>query len=209
MSLEWRHNGLDGVSNHQPHDCLLSRSFMHRSKNTSKLRITGLWVGNSPVTNEFLAQRASNTQNVSVWWCHRVMLSNTHILVSNYFKYSNIINIQLKTKEFVYNFLSSSKLMPVSIKYSIFIDQCIGYHALNSHTWKYHNMRTTWDPPVTSGFPSQRATNAIFVCMMISLHRNALHSTGPLCWNPSEAAGLHNFVVGQLTIYNYISSWIS
>ena len=25
--LQWRHNGRDGVSNHQPHDCLLLRLF--------------------------------------------------------------------------------------------------------------------------------------------------------------------------------------
>ena len=33
--LLWRHNGWDGVSNHQPHDCLLNRLFRHRSKKTS------------------------------------------------------------------------------------------------------------------------------------------------------------------------------
>ena len=27
-------------------------------------------MGNSPVTGEFPAQRASNAQNVSIWWCH-------------------------------------------------------------------------------------------------------------------------------------------
>ena len=26
-TLQWRHNGRDGVSNHQPHDCLLDRLF--------------------------------------------------------------------------------------------------------------------------------------------------------------------------------------
>ena len=36
-------------------------------KDTSKLRVTGLYVGNSPVTNEFPAQRASNEENVSIW----------------------------------------------------------------------------------------------------------------------------------------------
>ena len=35
-TLLWRHNGCDGVWNHQPHDCLLSRSFRRRSKKTSK-----------------------------------------------------------------------------------------------------------------------------------------------------------------------------
>ena len=47
-SLLWRHNGREGVSNHQPHECLLNRSFMRRSKKTSKLRVTGLCAGNSP-----------------------------------------------------------------------------------------------------------------------------------------------------------------
>ena len=39
---------------------------------TSKLRVTGLWVGNSPGTGEFPAQMASNAENVSIWWRHHV-----------------------------------------------------------------------------------------------------------------------------------------
>ena len=46
--LQWRHLDHDSVSNHQPHDCLLNRLFRRRSKKTSKLRVTGLCVGNSP-----------------------------------------------------------------------------------------------------------------------------------------------------------------
>ena len=65
-SLEWRHNGRDCVSKHQPHDCLLNRLFR-----PSKLRVTGICVGNSPVTGEFPA-RASNAENVSIWWRHHV-----------------------------------------------------------------------------------------------------------------------------------------
>ena len=48
VSLQWRHNDYDGVSNHQRHGCLLNRLFRRRSKKTSKLRVTGLCVGNSP-----------------------------------------------------------------------------------------------------------------------------------------------------------------
>ena len=33
-------------------------------------RVTGLCAGNSPVTGEFHAQRASNAENVSIWWRH-------------------------------------------------------------------------------------------------------------------------------------------
>ena len=47
-TLRWRHNDHDSVSNHQPHGCLLNRLFRRRSKKTSKLRVTGLCVGNSP-----------------------------------------------------------------------------------------------------------------------------------------------------------------
>ena len=66
----WRHNGHNGVSNHQPHDCLLNRLFRPRSKKTSKLRITGLCAGNSPGTFEFPPQMAINAENVSIWWRH-------------------------------------------------------------------------------------------------------------------------------------------
>ena len=41
MPLQWRHNGRDSVSNHQPHDCVLNRLFRRRSEKTSKLRVTG------------------------------------------------------------------------------------------------------------------------------------------------------------------------
>ena len=65
-TLQWRHNGCDGVSDHQLHDCLLNRLFRRRSKKTSKLRVTGLCAGNSPGTGEFHAQMASNAANVSI-----------------------------------------------------------------------------------------------------------------------------------------------
>ena len=69
-ALRWRHNELDGVSDHQPYHCLLKRLIRRRSKKTPKLRITGLCVGNSPVPGELLAQMASNAENVSIWWRH-------------------------------------------------------------------------------------------------------------------------------------------
>ena len=44
--------------------------FRRRSKKASKIRVTGLCAGNSPVTGEFPAQMASNAENVSIWWRH-------------------------------------------------------------------------------------------------------------------------------------------
>ena len=35
IASQWRHNNLDGVSNHQPQDCLLNHVFTRRSKKTS------------------------------------------------------------------------------------------------------------------------------------------------------------------------------
>ena len=61
-SQQWRHNGRDIVSNHQPHHCLLNRLFRGRSKKTSKLRVTGLCAGNSPGTGEFPAQMGSKAE---------------------------------------------------------------------------------------------------------------------------------------------------
>ena len=72
IPLQWRHNGRDGVWSRQPHHCLLNRLFGRRSKKTSKLRVTGLCVVNSPVNGEFPTQMASNAKNVSSWWRHHV-----------------------------------------------------------------------------------------------------------------------------------------
>ena len=71
--LQWRHNGHDGVANHQPYHCLLHRLFRCRSHKTSKFRVTGLFVENSPVTGEFHAQMASNAENVSICWRHHAV----------------------------------------------------------------------------------------------------------------------------------------
>ena len=107
-TLPWRHNGRDGVSNHQPHHCLLNGLFRRRSKKTSKLRVTGLCAGNSPVTGEFPAQMASNAENVSIWWRHHepvfewwkvtraiCLTRYPHDYALNGFNFSNIIAVSL------------------------------------------------------------------------------------------------------------------
>ena len=47
IPLHWRYNDHDGVSNHQPHGCY-STVYSDADKKKSKLRVTGLCVGNSP-----------------------------------------------------------------------------------------------------------------------------------------------------------------
>ena len=85
---KWRHNGRDGVSNHQPHDCLHNRLFRRRSKKTSKLRVIGLCVGNSPGPGEFPAQMTSNAETVFIWWRHHAVVAKgiwiTWIMTTNF-----------------------------------------------------------------------------------------------------------------------------
>ena len=64
----------DGVSNHQPHLCLPNHLFRCRSKKTSKLRVTGLCVGNSPVTGEFPSQ-------MTIWWRHQLFPTHDVIVI--------------------------------------------------------------------------------------------------------------------------------
>ena len=64
-----------GQHNHQPRRCLLDRLFRCRSRKTSKLRVTGLCAGISPVPGGFFAQRASKAEDVSIWWRHHDIFS--------------------------------------------------------------------------------------------------------------------------------------
>ena len=86
-SLQWRHNVRDGVSNNQPYDYLRNRLFKARIKENIKTTPTGVCEGNSPVTCEFPAQRASNAETVSIWWRHHVSTSSpmNKILGWNFF----------------------------------------------------------------------------------------------------------------------------
>ena len=69
-TLQWRHNECDGISNHQPHDCLFNRLFRRRSKKTPNSPVN--W---GHITGEFPAQRASNAENISISWRHHKNLS--------------------------------------------------------------------------------------------------------------------------------------
>ena len=90
-TLQWRHNGHDDVSDHQPYDCLLNRLFRRRWKKASKLRVSGLCEGDSLVTGEYPAQRASNLENVSIWWRHH---EEIHMFVLHLFCFSYLIEAE-------------------------------------------------------------------------------------------------------------------
>ena len=95
-TLLWRHNRQDGVSNHQHHDCLFNRSFRRTSKKTSKLRVTDLCEGNSPMTGEFPTQRASNEENLSIWWRHYDWQKKPHITITAAVPTWTLLYVRLK-----------------------------------------------------------------------------------------------------------------
>ena len=68
VSLQWRHNGRDGVSNHQPYHCLL-QPFI-RAQIKENIKAPRHW----PLCGEFTAQMASNAENVSIWLRRHVIL---------------------------------------------------------------------------------------------------------------------------------------
>ena len=74
ISLQWRHDERDGVPSHRRLAFLRNRLLRRRSKKTSKLRVTGFCEGNPQVAGGFPSQRASNAENVSIWWRHHVDL---------------------------------------------------------------------------------------------------------------------------------------
>ena len=59
--LQWRHNELARVSNHQPHDCLLNRLFKRRSKNIKKIK-----------------EHQSSASLAFVWGIHWWPVNSTH-----------------------------------------------------------------------------------------------------------------------------------
>ena len=86
--FQWRYNEQDGVSNHQRRACLLNRLFRRRSRKTSRLRVTGLFAENSPMAGESPAQRASNAENISIWWRHHAeccWITSTNEIFRTYF----------------------------------------------------------------------------------------------------------------------------
>ena len=108
--LQWRHMGTIAsqiTSSRLCTHCL----FRRRSKKTSKLRVTGLCEGNSPVTGDFPAQMASNAENVSIWWRHHAVAEGINIL--HVYEFCSKINNQ------TFNMLTGNTFQQWNGKYSI------------------------------------------------------------------------------------------
>ena len=174
FSLLWRHNGRDGISNHQPHDCLLNSLFRRRSKKISKLRVTGLCARNSPVTGEFPAQTASCAKRFSFddvimeWFhlsCHRKMHANLFcfhcFLCSVTSRVAGLMSCICSTR-----FPWRLHAIEIFSRYWLFVGR---------------------NPPTTVGFSPQRAINAEFWGFFCSLSEKTDTETIelPMIWNVS------------------------
>ena len=105
---------------------------------TSKLRVTGLCEENSSVTGEFPAQRASNAENVSIWWRHHVKLHNAYAQTigtsPGYYEHTEYINL-LWILDMLQNlnhilipniiiYIYISKILNTVVKYIKILDKC-------------------------------------------------------------------------------------
>ena len=98
------------------------------SKKISKLRVTGPCEGNSPMTGEFPTQRASNAENVFIWWRHHVKYV-PHLFQSILNKTTNdalrfsIISVTLE-REFAF----------ISHKKTLWYISCLWHHHVITDT---------------------------------------------------------------------------
>ena len=72
LSLQWRNNELDGVSNYQRLDCCLLNHSLVEVQINENIKAPLHWTFWGEFTSEFPTQRASNAENVSIWWRHQV-----------------------------------------------------------------------------------------------------------------------------------------
>ena len=163
LTLHWRHNGRDGVSNHQPHDCLLNRLFRHRSKKISKLRVTGLCAGNSPGTGEFPAQMASNAENVSIWRHHEERPTPGHL--------RQWISCLLASWQHEVPGHQQLRILPPEY-FSLCFIFIFTFQIAMMTSWNGNIFRVTGlcagNSPGTGEFPTQRASNAELWCFLWS-----------------------------------------
>ena len=140
VTLQRYNNERDGVANHQPHDCILNHLFGHRSKKTSKFRVTGLCEGNSPVTDEFSAQRASNAENVSIWWRHyelRICTAGIDVIQLDYLLQKLRAKLFRGNKNIYLHFMSF---------FHIDMIQVVEIHPLVRHELIYSTYSISWVP---------------------------------------------------------------
>ena len=124
-----------------------STVYSDADKITSKLRVTGLCAGNSPVTVEFPAQRASNAENVSIWWRHHATSPYGPAMMAN-------ISLIERTKHIGEKWSNEASVTPIPDEFNVIIWQglvmtclyvCVEYtdiYYLPIVRWQLHRIKT-------------------------------------------------------------------
>ena len=144
FSVQLRHNKRDGVSNHQPHDCLFNRLFKAQIKENIKAPRHWPLCRNSPVTGEFPAQCASNAENVSIWCRHHVSagLCASHDLIIDqscmYQLNSTVISGVHRTNSEIHERIHHSEICILLLKYRK------RYISLHIHWYHWYHLTKTY-----------------------------------------------------------------
>ena len=152
-----------------------------RKHQTPKLCVTGLCAGNSPVTSEFPAQRASNAENGSIWWRHREephchyspLPTNMHPHTPNQSYQSHNCDQQIlahihtrthwSTPDRWRHFDTGSWHTPPVLEVQ---------HGLNKLVWLRHE----WDPKLTYGNGNNLAEILMMTFWKACSEKNSLYS---------------------------------
>ena len=139
LPLQRYHNERDGVSNNEPHDCLLNHLFRRTSEKTHK--------------------RASNAEDVSTWWRHHA----TDLFLKNNIFTNDSIATFAQSKKFLtfvnfhqitFYFTCHIQMLPSKLLYSWWRHQMEAFLALLSIC--------TGNSPVTGEFSAQRPVKRSF-----------------------------------------------
>ena len=127
LLTHWSHNSL-ALSHYH-------KMLWIASKKTSKLCVTGLCAGNSPVTGEFPAQMASNAETFSIWWRHHVTSFYLLSLIHTDWKNPNLNTYQVRRH------IISYPALIISIRFHVYLIQIcilkIGLIAVESRYLPY------------------------------------------------------------------------
>ena len=165
ISLQWRHYECHGVS------IIYPTVLLGADHKKSMLRITGLCEGNSPMIGEFPAQRASNVENVSIWWRHHVMGSGHLNLTRLYRIFSCIISSDLSCIR-IPEALHQNRFHSVSALFFSIVISLYVQHKLPCYIAIWRQASTNvpvHDVPIQSGLCyavsfSRKITNFIRLC---------------------------------------------
>ena len=91
-------------------------------KKKTKLCVTGLCEGNWPVAGEFPSQRASNAENVSIWWRHHDISWDVMYMQRTIRTVCVLLRLTLLWYRFIYPYASGS--MHIKLILSVAVRHC-------------------------------------------------------------------------------------